>query len=115
MRARRIIVCVMALFFDSGWFDARLAGAGLKRGDAASALGLSESEIAELWKDQRELSAQDVRVLAALLGASPTDVATHAGVSTPVPRDDFVERLARIEAELSAIRAELRELKAKPR
>ena len=35
----------MALFFDSDWFDARLAAAGLKRADVAAALGLGEIEI----------------------------------------------------------------------
>ena len=88
----------MALFFDSEWFDSRLTAAGLKRADAAAVLGLGENEIAELWKDQRELSARDVRLLAALLGATREEVARRAGVSTPAPREDdtgIVERLAR--------------------
>jgi transcriptional regulator with XRE-family HTH domain len=106
----------MALFFDSAWFDAQLAKAGLKRADTAVVLGLSETEIAELWKDQRELRAQDVRVLAALLGVTREEIAARAGVSTPVPRTEgpgLEPRIARIEAELIAIRGELRALKEK--
>jgi transcriptional regulator with XRE-family HTH domain len=101
----------MALFFDSGWFDARLAQAGLKKSDVATALGLTETEINELWKDQRELKANDVRLLAALLGVTPAEIATRAGISTPVPKDAPFDpgaldaRLARIEAELAEIKA----------
>jgi len=106
----------MALFFDSDWFDARLAKAGLSRPDAARALGLDDVQLAELWKDQRELRAADVRILAALLAATPEEVATRAGVSTPVPRSDgrdLETRVTRIEAELAAIRRELHSLKEK--
>lgn len=107
----------MALFFDSDWFDARLAASGLRRAELASALGLSESEIGEMWKDQREVSAQNVRVLAALLGATRAEVARRAGVSTPVPHaeGDTERRLARIEAELAEIKSLLLDLKAAPR
>jgi transcriptional regulator with XRE-family HTH domain len=106
----------MALFFDSDWFDSRLAAAGLKRRDVATALGLSEAQIGELWKDQRELSVQDVRLLAALLGASSEEIAGHAGISTPTPRDgggDIGARLARIETELAEIKSLLLELRAR--
>jgi transcriptional regulator with XRE-family HTH domain len=86
----------------------------LRRTDAAAALGLTETEIVELWKDQRELSVRDVRLLAALLGAPREDVAKHAGVSTPVPRDDDAgARLERIERELGEIKSLLMELKAR--
>jgi transcriptional regulator with XRE-family HTH domain len=101
----------MALFFDSEWFDARLAASGLKRSDLAAALGLSESEIGEIWKDQREIAAAQVRVMAALLGVTPQEIAKHAGVSTPVPRDGAEDRLARIERELQEIKALLAELR----
>jgi transcriptional regulator with XRE-family HTH domain len=102
----------MALFFDAAWFDARLAAAHLTRSDAARALGLSESEIAEMWKDQRELSARDVSTLAALLAELPQDIARHAGISTPVPKSqpslaDLSARLEHVEAELAALKAKL--------
>lgn len=101
----------MALFFDSDWFNARLSAAGLKRSDLGMALGLSESEIGEVWKDQREIGTAQVRVMAALLGVAPHDIAKHAGISTPVPRDDADDRLMRIEVQLQEIKVLLAELR----
>ncbi|HEY2070287.1 MAG TPA: helix-turn-helix transcriptional regulator [Rhizomicrobium sp.] len=100
----------MALFFDAEWFEARLAAAGLTRAVMAQALGLSEQQIAEVWKDQREISAREVSTMAALLGVSPEDVAKHAGISTPVPKpaselDDIRARLDRIEQTLAELKA----------
>lgn len=110
----------MALFFDSTWFDARLAAAGLQRSDLAAALGLSAEQLGELWKDQRELSAADVRTLARLLCAPAAEVAARAGVSTPVPSDqpdDAVaqvhERLDRLERTLADIKALVLDLRAR--
>jgi transcriptional regulator with XRE-family HTH domain len=101
----------MALFFDADWFDSRLKDAGLTREQLARALSLSPPQIAEVWKDQRELSARDVSTIAALLGAAPRDVARHAGISTPVPRDaapptlgEIAERLERIERMLAELK-----------
>jgi len=101
----------MALFFDGAWFDERLAGLGLSRTTLAAALGLTEQDLVDIWKDQRELSVRDVAMLANLLGTSAEDVALHAGVSTPVPRaapsdpalKSIEERLARIEAMLEEL------------
>jgi transcriptional regulator with XRE-family HTH domain len=112
----------MALFFDSAWFDARLAAAGFSRATIAAALGLTEEQVAELWKDQRELSADNVRVLSALLAVPAAEIAARAGISTPVPKDappdsavlrDLGERLARVEAALTELTALVRAL-AKP-
>jgi transcriptional regulator with XRE-family HTH domain len=109
----------MALFFDTDWFNARLAERGLSQSDAARALGLDAGEIAEVWKDQRELSVRNVRALADLLDAPATEVASRAGVSTPVPADppadthaalaEFSERLSRIERALLELKALLLE------
>ena len=110
----------MALFFDSQWFDGRLAAAGLTRADIAAALGLDAEQVAEVWKDQREVSAGDVRVLSALLSAPPAEIASRAGVSTPVPKEappDFAaldERLARVERGVAEVKALLLDLLAKP-
>lgn len=105
----------MALFFDGTWFDERLASVGLVRAALASALGLSDGELAEVWKDQRELSARDVSVIAALLGVTPQSVALHAGISTPSPKDqaepslaELAERLARVEKALAELIAFVR-------
>jgi hypothetical protein len=104
----------MALFFDAQWFDARLKSVHLARTDVARALGLSDTEIAEVWKDQRELSAGDVATLAALLAVTPQEIAQHAGISTPVPRPslslaDLAARLERVEKELAALKTKLKD------
>lgn len=107
----------MALFFDAGWFDAKLAAAHLSRADLARALGLSDSEIAEMWKDQRELSARHVSIIVGLLGTEAKEVANHAGISTPVPQAgdatlaDVSARLTRIEQSLAELKAMLLDLK----
>lgn len=111
----------MALFFDTNWFDAALVRANLARGDLARALGLSETEIAELWKDQRELSARDVATMASLLGVPAEEIASRAGVSTPVPKPvpadtgkavlELAERLDRVERTLAEIKALLLDLR----
>lgn len=75
----------MALFFDQEWFEARLAEAGLNRETVAAALGLSAEQVEEIWKDQRELTVEEVTVLAALLGQPVEDVVNHAGIATPQP------------------------------
>ena len=99
----------MALFFDSAWFDTRLSALGLARATLAAALGLDETELAEVWKDQRELTAAQVRTVAALLAADAKEIASRAGISTPVPCDGAIEqRLARIEADLAEIKSMLR-------
>ena len=109
----------MALFFDADWFDGRLSRLGLSRAALATALGLSDSQLGEVWKDQRELSARDVGVIAQLLDADPAEIASHAGVSTPMPRRDepaaredaladIARRLARIEEHLAELTRYLR-------
>jgi transcriptional regulator with XRE-family HTH domain len=75
----------MALFFDQAWFDARLAATGSTRADLARLLQLSDEQVGEVWKDQRELRAGDVAVIARFLNVPPAEVALRAGVSTPVP------------------------------
>lgn len=104
----------MALFFDSAWFDERLSALGMKRDDVASVLGVTKEQVAELWKDQRELKADDVRLLASLIGVPVAEVADRAGVSTPVPKvalDPLEARLDRMEVQLNAIHALLLEIK----
>lgn len=108
----------MALFFDTNWFDEKLAAAGLSRAQLAAALGLSELQIAEIWKDQRELSAREVAALASLLNAAPEDIARRAGVSTPVPAknpkdlESFGEALADLAARLERLERAMVEIKS---
>lgn len=103
----------MALFFDQDWFDAQLGRLHMRREDMGVMLGLDATGTAELWKDQRELSADDVAILAALFNVPAAEVASHAGISTPVPSQGGVDdrailaRLDAIESKLDAILAAL--------
>lgn len=98
----------MALFFDAPWFDAKLEERGLSRGLMATIAGLSEAELAEVFKDQRELSAGQVAAFAELLGVTAAEVADRAGVSTPAPKEDPV---AELERRVAALEAEVARLK----
>ncbi len=100
----------MALFFDPDWFDTKLAERGLSRAVLAAVSGMSEADLALVFKDQRELSAAEVAAFAELLGASPAEIAEHAGISTPVPVENSLERIAALERRMEALEAELRRL-----
>jgi hypothetical protein len=101
----------MALFFDALWFEARLAERGLTRAALAAAGAMSETDLALVFKDQRELSAAEVAAFAEMLGVGAAEVASRAGVSTPTPRVGGAEdRLARIEVRLERIEAMLAKL-----
>jgi transcriptional regulator with XRE-family HTH domain len=97
----------MALFFDGPWFDAKLAERGLSRRVLAAAASMSEADIALVFKDQRELSAEEVGVFAELLGVPPAEIAKQAGVSTPVPGQVAETRIAALERRVAALEAEL--------
>lgn len=106
----------MALFFDQAWFDARLRTLGLTQADVGAALSLSAEAVSEMWKDQRELTAKDVLLLARLLNLPAATVANRAGVSTPVPEDGVAhagpleDRVARLEALVDVLQARLSRL-----
>ena len=97
----------MALFFDQVWFDERLKTLGLSHEDVASELGLPLTELAAIWKDQRELTPANVAVLADVLIAEPEDVARRAGISTPMRVEGPVA------AATSDLEARVRELEAR--
>jgi len=101
----------MALFFDQPWFEARLAERGQSRAALAAAAGLSEADLALVWKDQRELSAREVAAFAELLGATGAEVAGRAGVSTPTPGSDPITRIAELERRVAALEAEIARLR----
>jgi transcriptional regulator with XRE-family HTH domain len=105
----------MALFFDAAWFDQRLAERGLSRTVLAAASGLSEADLALVFKDQRELSAGEVGKFAELLGVPAAQVADRAGVSTPVPQTGAVleKRIAELERKIAQLEAEVSALKAR--
>jgi len=77
----------MALFFDAGWFDARLSARGLSRDDVAALFQCSRADIDDLFKDQREMFPHEVRALAELIGEPIAEVVNRAGVATPEPVD----------------------------
>lgn len=95
----------MALFFDAPWFDAKLAERGLDRAVLAAVAGLTEADLALVFKDQRELSAGQVAAFAELLGVPAAEVANRAGVSTPTPGQDAGARIAALERRVAALEA----------
>jgi hypothetical protein len=99
----------MALFFDAAWYDARLAERGLTRLVLAAAASMSEAELTLAFKDQRELSMSEVSAFAELLGVTPAEAASRAGVRPAPPSDS--QRLAALEARVAALEAELAALK----
>jgi hypothetical protein len=101
----------MALFFDAEWFDARLGERGLSRAVLAAAAGISEADLALVFKDQRELSAAEVAHFAELLGADAKEVADRAGISTPVPGAGPEARIAALERRVAALEAEVARLR----
>lgn len=101
----------MALFFDAPWFDAQLAQRGLSRSVLASAAGMSEADLTLVFKDQRELSVEEVSAFAELLGVGAADIARQAGVSTPVPSGGQEARITALERRVAALEAELSRLR----
>ena len=97
----------MALFFDTAWFDAQLAQRDLSRRAMAAAAGMSEADLTQVFKDQRELSEAEVAAFGELLGVSPAEIARQAGVSTPVPGGAPEARIAALERRVAALETEL--------
>ena len=100
---------------------------GLDRDAVADRLALTRADVDQMFKDQRELSAEDVLALADLLGHSVDEIADRAGVSTPVPQmqkemhkelhqkahRSTNDRVAALEATVGALPAELMRLREK--
>jgi cyanate lyase len=103
----------MALFFDAPWFEAKCAERGLSHAAMAAVAGLSEDELALVFKDQREVSAGQVAAFAELLGVSAAEVASRAGVSTPAPGavSPTDAKLAALERRVAMLEAEIARLK----
>ena len=101
----------MALFFDAAWCDAQLTERGISRRVMAAAAGMSDADLTLVFKDQRELTAQEVAAFAELLGVAPAEIARQAGVSTPVPGGGPEARIAARERRVAMLEAELARLK----
>lgn len=103
----------MALFFDAAWFDGKLEARGLSRAVMAAVAGLSEDELALVFKDQREVSAGQVAAFAELLGVPAAEVASRAGISTPAPGAESPadKRIALLERRVAVLEAEIARLR----
>ena len=103
----------MALFFDAPWFDAKLEARDLSRAVLAAVAGLSEAELALVFKDQQELSAWQVSAFAELLGVPAAEIDDRAGVSTPTPGavSSTDQRIAALERRVADLEAEIARLR----
>lgn len=110
----------MALFFDQGWFDQQLKSLEATQEDVAALLRLSAAQVAEIWKDQRELLPHEVSALANFLNVTAAEVADHAGVSTPVPSTEegtadlgvLIDRIEEMNGRLARVERTLVDLKS---
>jgi transcriptional regulator with XRE-family HTH domain len=97
----------MALFFDGPWFDRRLKAMDLTRADLALAAGLSPAALADIWKDQREVTPAEVDCIAALLDEAPDVIGNRCGVSTRVGgalvATDPARRIAELEERVAML------------
>jgi len=71
--------------------------------------------LALVFKDQRELSAEEVAKFAELLGETAAEVASRAGVSTPAPGqgEALAQRVAALERRIAELEAEVAALKVR--
>lgn len=102
----------MALFFDTAWFEAKLVERGLSKRVMAAAAGMSEADLTLAFKDQREISAEEVGIFADLLEEPASEIASRAGISTPTPgQNDLAGRVAALEKRVAALEAEIARLR----
>lgn len=117
----------MALFFDQKWFNEKLEAAGLSSAELAHALGLTEAELAEMWKDQREITDGQIGTMALLLGVPEAEVKSRGGLqgspeararlavqrsqapATPPSATDLETRVADLEARVAELEKKLSE------
>jgi Helix-turn-helix domain len=71
----------MGIFFDQDWFDDRLKAAGLTRAAMAQAAGMTIDEVEMVFSDRRELEGPEVRAIARMLSADPSEVAMRSGAA----------------------------------
>jgi DNA-binding Xre family transcriptional regulator len=104
----------MSLFFDAGWFDARLAERGLDRGALAASLGIERAELHLIFTNERAPRASELETIANVLQADIVAVTLRAGVAMreASPDADAGDRIGSIEARLDAIDSWLAEFEA---
>jgi transcriptional regulator with XRE-family HTH domain len=105
----------MALFFDAGWFDAKLGARGLDRAALAVALGIERSELHRIFTNERAPSSEELDVIADVLGAALVEVTLRSGVAAreAAPDAGAEDRIGSIEARLDAIDTWLDEFEAR--
>ncbi len=92
----------MALFFDQNWFDTKLEACGKTHSELAEKLDIPIEDLAAIWKDQREISQDEVHRMASFLNESPGDVAKRSGISTPAPDEFTKHSFQSVEGEVGA-------------
>ncbi len=104
----------MSLFFDAGWFDARLAERKLDRAALAVAAGLERSELHRIFTNERAASAEELSTFATVLGADLVEITLRSGVASRASEasTDPQGRIEDIEARLDAIDNWLKEFEA---
>jgi hypothetical protein len=108
----------MSLFFDADWFDARLAERWLDRGALAACAGINNSQLEQLFTNQRAPTSRELEAFSKLLSAGLVEVTLRAGVaarSAPPQGDTSSTRIEDIEARLDAVDAWLDEFEAATR
>lgn len=101
----------MSLFFDAGWFDAKLAERGLDRAAFADAAMIERGELHRLFTNARAATAAELDAFARVLNADIVEVTLRSGVATrSAPgAEDTSARIESIEARLDAIDSWLEE------
>jgi hypothetical protein len=101
----------MSLFFDAGWFDAKLAECGLDRAALADAALIERGELHRVFTNERAATAAELDAFARVLNADIVEVTLRSGVATRGAQsdEDTSARIESIEARLDAIDSWLEE------
>ncbi|MGD9966639.1 MAG: DNA-binding protein [Hyphomonadaceae bacterium] len=104
----------MALFFDAGWFDQRLAERGIDRIGLAVATGIERGELHRIFTNERAPAAVEMAEFARVLETDLLEVTIRCGVAVrqSAPDADAGDRIESIEARLDAIDTWLAEFEA---
>jgi hypothetical protein len=98
----------MSLFFDAAWFDARLRQRGIDRAWLASAAGLDEAGLREIFEHTRAPRASELEAFSIALDADILEVTLRAGFASHAGQSGVANagaRIESIEARLDAIDA----------
>lgn len=104
----------MALFFDAGWFDQRLAARGIDRIGLAVAAGIERGELHRIFTNERAPSGEEMAEFARVLETDLLEITIRCGVAVreSAPNADTGDRIESIEARLDAIDNWLSEFEA---